>query len=91
MTDERYKPNDNVVYRQEENEAFLFNADTTELITINETGCSVWSLCDGTHTIDAMAARIADEFDVDADTARNDVCEYVKKLVDKNFIVPVTD
>jgi peroxiredoxin len=40
----------------------LYNSCRRKMVTLNATGALIWECCDGTHTIDGMAAEIRDVF-----------------------------
>ncbi len=54
---------------------------------LNEVGARVWSLCDGKHTIRAIAAVICREYAVDEAQAEEDVLEFVQDLVTRGMLV----
>ena len=46
----------------------------------------IWSLCDGTRTVGQIAAEVVAGFDVDEQTARDDVCEFIGDLRDEKLV-----
>ena len=50
------------------------------LITINELGTFIWGLLSEPTTLDAITARITEEYEVDAATARRDAAEFLDEL-----------
>lgn len=57
------KVSNSAVFREEGDEAFLFNPDTGDIKILNSTGVFIWKLCDGKHTKKDMTNKIVDNFD----------------------------
>jgi hypothetical protein len=51
-----------------------------EVKVLNPVGIVVFSLLDGTHGVDDLAARVADEFEIDEAAARADVVSFLDEL-----------
>jgi len=81
-----YKQNKEVVFRQEGDEAILFNPDNSDIVVLNSTGCLVWSMCNGKNTKDDIVARMLEEFDVSEEKAGKDLAGFVSELEKKHFI-----
>lgn len=58
------------------NTALEFNG----LLTVNAIGAFLWERMKKETTIDALTAAVLEEYEVDADTARKDVEEFVASL-----------
>jgi hypothetical protein len=85
----RYKQNKDVIFREEEDEAILFNPrgqDSPEIVVINSTGRFVWSLLNGKNTQENIAAKVAKEFDVSEKKAAKDLGFFLVDLEKKHFI-----
>ena len=52
----------------------------SEVKVLNPVGIAVFSLLDGTRDVDALAAAVADEFDIALDAARRDVLGFLDEL-----------
>ena len=50
------------------------------LITLNELGTFIWNLLSEPTSLDAVTARITEEYDVDAETARADAQAFLDEL-----------
>ena len=81
-----YKQNKDVIFRQEEDEALLFNPDTLDTFVINATGCFIWQLFDGKRTEKEITEMITQTFEVDLETAEKDLTKYLVDLEKRNFI-----
>jgi hypothetical protein len=51
-----------------------------EVKVLNPVGIAVFSRLDGSQDVDALAAAVAGEFDIELDQARQDVVEFLKEL-----------
>ena len=58
------------------------------LVTLNEVGVSIWKQLsgDGEKNLDSLVAGILEEYDVDEETAREDVSEFLNKLVQAEIL-----
>ena len=56
------------------------------MITLNDTGAFLWEQLQMETNEDALVAALLKEYDVDEDTARACVCQFVKKLDDNGFL-----
>lgn len=81
-----YRQHKDIIYRQEGDEAILFNPDTSDIIVFNQTGCFIWSLCNGKRTQKDIARTMIDEYDVDTKTAEKDLLKFFSDLEKKSFI-----
>ena len=50
------------------------------MLTLNGTSAYVWQLLEQEQTIDSLTQAMCARYEVDADTARNDVTAFVEKL-----------
>ena len=60
--------------------------DFSAMITINETGAFLWEKLQNEISEDELTAALTAEYDVDEDTARADVKEFVSVLMEKKVI-----
>ena len=54
--------------------------DFSGLITLNDSGVFLWSLMQNDVTIDEMAAKMCEIYEVDFETARTDIDEFISIL-----------
>lgn len=54
--------------------------DLNGLIILNDTGACVWELLARERTADELASAVAEQFDVDAATARADVRAFLDEI-----------
>lgn len=69
----------NVRTIQVEDELMLHDPDTQKVYTLNPTAAFVWTLCDGTHTIDKMVATAETQF---SNSTPEDILHDVRQAVD---------
>ena len=56
------------------------------MITLNDTGAFLWEHLQTETDEDALVAALLKEYDVDEDTARSCVRQFVKKIDDNGFL-----
>ncbi len=60
--------------------------DFNGLITLNEVGVSLWNMLQHEVTFDELVRGILDEYDVEPDVVREDIQEFLDKLVSGGII-----
>jgi hypothetical protein len=55
-------------------------ADMNSIYTLNETGAFLWELIDGENTIEDMIGAFIREYDIDEQTATNDVLKFINEM-----------
>jgi methyltransferase-like protein len=55
-------------------------ADMDSVYTLNETGAFIWEQMDGKRNIEDIIDLLTDEFDIDIESARTDVLDFVNKM-----------
>lgn len=76
-----------IAARSVDGKAVVVVLDARKLHTLNPVGTRVFELCDGTRSVQAIAACIADEFEVDAGTAERDALAFLSELLAQGAIV----
>ena len=54
--------------------------DFSGLMTLNDSGAFLWSLMQNDITIDEMAAKMQEIYDIDLETAKSDIVDFVSIL-----------
>ena len=57
------------------------------LISMNEIGVLLWNMLQNDVTIDELVQGVLDEYDVDEETAREDIQEFIDELVKGQILV----
>jgi hypothetical protein len=55
-------------------------ADMNSVYTLNETGAFLWELINGENAIEDMIEALIREYDIDEQTATNDVFEFINEM-----------
>jgi hypothetical protein len=77
--------NKDVAWRIIEGEAILISAEDSMLHSLDEVGTRIWELADGSSTVKEIAQKIFDEYEIDLETAENDVAEFVTNLASEKL------
>jgi len=62
-----------------------------DLHPLNKTGSFIWRLIDGKTTSREIAASVANEFDIPAKQAEEDVLDFLRQLEDIRAVLPAAD
>jgi hypothetical protein len=76
-----------VMAREVVNDMLLLDTVSGQIHQLNETASFIWRTCDEVPCIEAIAAMLANEFEVQHDIALKDVIDTLTKLRDLNLIV----
>lgn len=60
-------------------------ADLSEMFTLNEVGSFIWESLDESDSEEEICSKVIEEFDIDAETARTDVANFLSDL--SNFLL----
>ena len=84
----RYLRNPDVVIHEEDPDgALVFNPDTDQIKVVNQTGFFIWRLCDGSHDMESIIARVRETFDeVPEDQVSGQVQDFINDMVGSGFI-----
>lgn len=87
MTDLKSVPlrSPSVVTRKTGNEYVLVPvagniADMNSVYTLNDTGAFLWELIDGENNVEDMVEALIREYDIDEQSATNDVLEFLTEM-----------
>jgi hypothetical protein len=67
-------------------ECVLLDRDAGLVHQFNVTASFIWDRCEAWSTVDEIAARMAERFEVDPGVARVDVAAVVRQLLDLNLL-----
>jgi len=76
-----------VIAQKASNDFLLFNMDDGNYYSLNEVGCRIWELCDGTHSVQQIIDTLAQEYDEARDVLAGDVVEFLEKFLSDKLIV----
>lgn len=60
-------------------------ADMEQIYTLNETAAFIWEKMDGNTNLDEIIRNLVEEYDVDYETARADVEDFVNEM--REFLI----
>lgn len=60
--------------------------DFNGLVTVNEVGVSLWKMLQEEVTFDELVAGILAEYDVDETVAREDIREFLDKMIENGIL-----
>lgn len=84
---QRFRPADNVVFRELEGEAIILHLDSGTYFGLDVVGTSIWRRLERQESVGVVVDALVDEFEVDAPRARLDVEQLITQLVDKGLMV----
>lgn len=80
------KRNPQVAWRELDGKVMLVTPADTVLHLLNDVGSFLWKQIDAPRTAAELAAAVFAEFQVDQDTARRDVHEFLNEILDKHML-----
>ncbi|MDD5634493.1 MAG: PqqD family protein [Candidatus Omnitrophica bacterium] len=87
MTKKKYPvKSPDIVVREENGEALLFNPKDGKLICVNKTGIFIWKNCDGARSLEDIIKQLINKYDVPLSCAEKDCAKYFMELKQMGFI-----
>jgi hypothetical protein len=68
-------------------EGVLLNLETGEYFGLDEVGLQMWKLLRDDGDVEAVRAKLLDQFDVTEDVLARDLSEFIGKLADRKLVV----
>lgn len=62
------------------------DVDLNGMITLNDTGCTLWKRLEQESTLEDLAAALLAEYEVDAQTAQDAAAQFVAKLKELDLL-----
>ena len=69
-----------------DSEIILYLEEADKVVTLNETGSALWTMCDGSRTLSEIIDALADAYRVETDEIRPDVERLVGELREAGFL-----
>lgn len=79
-----------VIAQKASKDFLLFNMDDGNYYSLNEVGCRIWQLCDGTRSVAALVETLSAEYDVSADVLAQDVLDMLEEFRSGKLIAETT-
>jgi hypothetical protein len=77
-----------IVLREEEEGSFLFDPNTGRICFLNETGTSIWRLCDKSKTTDQVINRVCSDYpEIPKEQIVQDCLKFLKDLEKLEFVL----
>ena len=76
-------------WRVVEGEAILLDLEEAEVLRLNRMAAELWTLIDGTRSVDDLARHLERTYDVSGWRARRDVRRFVRRLRRRDFVRPM--
>ena len=64
----------------------MMSIDNGEYYGVGGVGPRVWELLESPRTIEQITAAIVDEFEVEAETCREDILGFIRQLLDMGLV-----
>ena len=64
----------------------MMSIDNGEYYGVGGVGPRVWELLESPRTVEQISAAIVDEFEVEADTCREDILGFIRQLLDMGLV-----
>ncbi|HSK48290.1 MAG TPA: PqqD family protein [Coriobacteriia bacterium] len=77
---------DGSAWRMVDGEMIVVSATTANILSLNGTGAFVWERLDGEKSIGAIAAELAEAYEVSRDEAEEHVSEFLGSLHDEGLV-----
>lgn len=68
-------------------ETIFLSPSGDEIHSLDEVGTFIWQQLDGSHDLQQVLDVLCDEYDVDDETGRRDVIEFVRELVERKLLL----
>jgi hypothetical protein len=75
-----------VLVRFLDKEAVLLNLESERYFGLDETGARMWQLTTSAPNIETAYHQLADEYDVDGETLRDNLSELLEKLTENGLL-----
>ena len=76
-----------VITQKVEGTLVLLHLESGEYYSLDETGESIWELCDGAHSVGMISSKLGTEYGVAAEQLGTDVSELLMDLAKEGLIV----
>ncbi|MCP4009475.1 MAG: PqqD family protein [Proteobacteria bacterium] len=90
---EKYQRSEQILFKVLEGETILVpvnsqngSANQDALFTLANSGALIWSLLDGTHTVQQLIEQVVEEYDAPEGQVRQDVITFLENLAVRGMI-----
>ena len=82
----RLQRRQNILKQEAAGTVVLLNMDDGRYFALDGVGGRVWDLCDGSRTLSAIAAILAEEYEAPAETIERDLAELINDLTNEELV-----
>jgi len=82
----RLVKNEDIAWRQIEDDAILIDMDEEEVTHFNAVAAQIWDALDGEKSVAEIIDFICGQFEVGKDKAKKDVLAFLKKLFQREIV-----
>ncbi|MCC6209182.1 MAG: PqqD family protein [Gammaproteobacteria bacterium] len=82
----QYRKRENLTVQSVDEETLILDLDSNHIHQLNPTASFIWELCGGGISVDRLTELFAENYDIDGKTARVDVENVVRQLLDLGLI-----
>ena len=86
ISDKYISKSQDVTYKEMDAKSVLLDLESGSYYTLNEMGNFVWSLLDGKTNPAQLAQAVTEKYEVDSETAGNDVRDLILRLRKEGLI-----
>lgn len=79
-----------IIAQKASKDFLLFNMDDGNYYSLNDVGCRVWELCDGTRSVADIIGILSAEYDVSTDVLAQDVIEVLDQFSNGKLVSELT-
>ena len=88
----RFQQNEDIVFREEDDGAFLFDPDSGDLRYVNQSGKETLLMLGKDHDVNTVIEQMIKLYpDVEPERIEADVKDFVRDLEENRFILPLID
>ena len=83
---DRPKRRDDLVVRELDGEALIYDPRTADTHRLNATAWTIWRCCDGRHDLEAIARALTARYEVDEAAARRHAALFLARLAERGLL-----
>ena len=87
-SEKNWAKNPALAWREIEGRTVIVSPTESVLHELNDTGSLIWKWLDGEHSSQAIAKMLAQEYEVEPETAQADVETLIARLAGQKLLVP---
>ena len=84
--DARFMRDPDLVAADMDGDLVMMSIDNGEYYGVGGVGPRIWELLESPRTVEQISAAIVDEFEVEADTCREDILGFIRQLLDMGLV-----